>query len=371
MSPTKNTSTKDASPPPKVNDWRVKLLGPYIRLNKLNDADLESPIIKLPTKEALNDEDFDYVALFFGADYCPHCKLFAPRIRDALPYFATKRVKLVFVSNDRSEEAFDASCTKNAGIDVVPLDTSKTRAMRDVFGIATIPALIILKNEDFGSETPPMIANGRHNLESDPFLRDFPWQPEKAGRVSGWDRYLIHGKYGKWYELGHHANSEKPDDIYMDEHAVRARAGILNIVTWLALMNIFFFQNHILVKVLFPLMAFEFLSSAVVGLTPIAPIGTLGTILAIILHRDPFWKPAKPKRFAWLVGLVLAVLCFTFFSKHEELDEYYKPLVTTVVFMCNIFTWLESSCGFCVGCFVYNNFLSKWFGWHECSECKL
>jgi hypothetical protein len=46
--------------------------------------------------------------------------------------------KVIFVSNDRNEEAFGASCKKNAGIDVMPYDTSKTRAMRDLFGITTI-----------------------------------------------------------------------------------------------------------------------------------------------------------------------------------------------------------------------------------------
>jgi hypothetical protein len=166
-----------------------------------------------------------------------------------------------------------------------------------------------------------VIGNGRHNLESDPYLRAFPWRQdddEKMGKhVSAKDRLIIQGKYGKWWELGHHSNIEKPHEMYMDEHAVRARAGILNVITWLALMNIFFFQNHLLVKVLFPLMAYEFLSSSIFGLTPLAPVGFIATLLAILLHPEPYWKTAKPKRFAWLVGLTLSVLCFTFFSSRR------------------------------------------------------
>jgi hypothetical protein len=170
----------------------------------------------------------------------------------------------------------------------MPYDTSKTRAMRDLFGITTIPALMILDNKDCSSESPPVIGNGHHNLESDPYLRAFPWRQdddEKMGKhVSSKDRLIIQGKYGKWWELGHHSNVEKPHEMYMDEHAVRARAGILNVITWLALMNIFFFQNHLLVKVLFPLMAYEFLSSSIFGLTPLAPVGFFATLLAILLH---------------------------------------------------------------------------------------
>lgn len=358
----------------KITDWRVKLLGPAIQLNSNHDSDIEQPIVTAPTKEALLPKNFDYIALFFGADYCPHCKRFAPKVQESLVFFEKKKCKVLFVSNDRTDEAFDASCEKNNGIDVMPYDTSKTRAMRDLFDITTIPALIILPNKDVDHDTrPPVIANGRFNLESDPYLQDFPWnQDDNMGNhISAKDRLIISGKYGKWWELGHHSNSDKPAEMYMDEHAVRARAGILNIITWLALMNIFFFKNHVLVKVLFPLIAYEFLSSSIFGLTPLAPIGFIGTLLAILLHPKPYWKPAKPKRFAWLVGLFLSVCCFTFFSLREELGAAYKPLVALVVFTCNFFTWLESSCGFCVGCFVYNTFLTKWFDLEECSECKI
>jgi len=59
--------------------------------------------------------------------------------------------------------------------------------------------------------------------------------------VSAKDRLIIQRKYGKWWELGHHSNVEKPHEMYMDEHAVRTRAGIVNVITWLALMYIFFF----------------------------------------------------------------------------------------------------------------------------------
>jgi thiol-disulfide isomerase/thioredoxin len=119
----------------------------------------------------LSHENFDYVVLFFGADYCPHCKLFAPKVKESLQCFEKMNAKVIFVSNDRNEQAFGASCKKNSGIDVMPYDTSKTRAMRDLFGITTIPALMILDNKDYSSESPPVIGNGRHNLESDPYLR--------------------------------------------------------------------------------------------------------------------------------------------------------------------------------------------------------
>lgn len=361
-----------------VKDWRIKLLGPTIRMNSPDAAaDVEQPLVFIPTDEALSDKQYDYIALFLGADYCPHCKRFAPKVLESLPYFEKNKCKVVFVSNDRNDEAFAASCKKNAGIDVMPYDTSKTRAMRDLFELNTIPALIVIANKDFDAP-PAVLANGRTSLETDPYLRDFPWNQvdgddsdDKTQSISAANRLIICGKYGKWWQLGHFANPSKPKEMYMDEHAVRARAGILNAITWIAMMNIFFLQNHTIVKVLFPLIAYEFLMSSIFGLTPLAPIGLLGTLLAILLHPQPLWKPAKPKRFAWLVGLTLATLCFFFFSFREQLGPAYRPLVATVVGTCNFFTWLESACGFCVGCFVYNTFLTKWFHLEECSECKI
>ncbi len=157
----------------------------------------------------------------------------------------------------------------------------------------------------------------------------------------------------------------------MDEHAVRAQAGLLNVITWIALMNIFFWRDKIFVLVLFPLVSWEFPTSMFFGLAPFAPIGVLGSLLAILLHPEPYWKPARPKRFAWAIGLTLASLCLTWFLLRDELGGTYRPLIGATVLTCNVATWLKSSCGFCLVCFVYNNYLVKWFDLEECQECKI
>ena len=75
----------------------------------------------IPTQEALSDKGYDYIALFLGADYCPHCKDFAPTVVvEAVPFLEKKRCKVLFCSNDRTDEAFKASCKKTSGTDVVP-----------------------------------------------------------------------------------------------------------------------------------------------------------------------------------------------------------------------------------------------------------
>ena len=379
----------DPNSQPKQRRLASRSFGDYIRLNPADIAeqeeqeeqpDVENPrdIVTVPTQEACDPEIYDYIAIFIGANYCPHCREFAPTVASCVATLEQdKHCKVLFASNDRDQNNFEQSCKKNAGVDVIPYDVTKTQAMRDLFGLKTIPALMILKNDNFIARAPTVVTNGRHKLASDPLAKIFPWKEgssaiqESMEPVSTMDRLLIRGKYGKWWELGHHANPEKPDEVYMDEHAVRIRAGILNSITGIALMNVFVWKDQIYVHILFPLVAWEFLSSMTVGMTPIAPIGTIATLLASILTPAPHWKPAKPKRFAWAIGLILATMCFTFFSLRKDLGSAYRYLIAATVLTCNVATWLESSAGFCLGCFVYNNYLVPWLELEECQECQL
>ena len=300
--------------------------------------------------------------------------MFAPTLKGSTPILEEKRrCKVIFLSNDRTEEAFRASCRKNVGIDVVPYDLDKTKAMRDLFDLKTIPALMILKNQDFEQRFPIVVTNGRNTLVADPEAERFPWvAKEDENKISIIDRLIIRGKHGKWWELGHHVNPDFPDQIYMDEHAVRARAGLLNIFTWIAIINVFFWKETDYVQWMFPLIAYEFVSSSVVGLTPISPFGILGSLLSVALHPEPHWKPARPKRLAWLIGFTLSFMCFMFVTFRDQLGPAaYKPLVKTTVLTCNIATWFESSNGFCFGRFIYNTVVVPMYKLEECAECKL
>jgi thiol-disulfide isomerase/thioredoxin len=387
-----------------TNDWRVKLFGDSILLNtldKIDDADLEKgvkpeesadkkeeqpedqPELKptlIPTntmavEKFFSADTYEYIALFFGANYCPFCKKFAPSVVAAKPVLESKKCRVIFVSNDRDLDNFYTSCAKVRGVDVMPWDTSKTAQMRDLFGLKTIPALMILKNGDFEKEGPHVYSNAREILELDPLCQQFPWgsiEKKQAAPVSAWERIWIHGRHGSWWQLGHkNVSAIHPKEMYMDEHAVRIRAGMLNIITWLAVMNIFFMRDQTLANVIFGIVTWEFVTSMVFGLTPFPPLGFLATLVAILLQPAPLWKPAGPKRFAWLIGLSLAVTCFVMIQFREDLGDAYVPAVAAVALTCNTATWLEGNAGFCVGCFIYNNFLVHYFHFEECNECKL
>ena len=200
----------------KTQDWRVTFLGENIQINQkygdveaaaAEEAATEPDLTKLvPIQKALDPENFDHIALFIGADYCPHCKAFAPTVQAAASNLEQKRCKVLFLSNDRTYGKFQASCFKNVGIDVIPYNLDKTRAVRDLFELQTIPALIILKNKDFHKMLPQVVTNARHTLVADPECKFFPWKSDKP--MTFMDRFIIRGKYGKWWELGHHISPD-------------------------------------------------------------------------------------------------------------------------------------------------------------------
>ena len=107
------------------------------------------------------------------------------------------------------------------------------------------------------------------------------------------------------------------------------------------------------------------------GLTPLSPLGIAASLVAVVLQPAPLWKPAKPKRFAWLIGLMLGTTCFTLVQFREDLGDAYRPAVTAVAITCNLATFLEGNAGFCVGCAIYNNIIVPFGGGEECNECKL
>lgn len=384
-----------------ITDWRIKLFGDTILLNTPEDVtstDVENgvveqpaktkedgetgdvPVTAIPTKSEATVkffEGYEYIALFFGANYCPFCKKFAPSVLAAKKHFEAKKAKVIFVSNDRDLDNFYASCAKVRGMDVMQYDTSKTAQMRDLFGLKTIPALMILHNSNFDKvdEMPHVYSNAREILDLDPTLQNFPWgsiEKKQAARVTAMERLVIHGRHGHWWQLGHkNVSAVHPNDMYMDEHAVRIRAGLLNIFTWIAVANVLWVNEPDWATIIFGIVGWEFVSSMVFGLTPLSPLGWLGTLLAILLQPSPLWKPANPKRFAWLIGMALATTCFILVQYRVELGDAYKPSVTAVAFTCNVATWLEGNAGFCLGCFIYNNVLVRFSHYEECNECKL
>lgn len=143
----------------------------------------------------------------------------------------------------------------------------------------------------------------------------------------------------------------------INETATRARAGILNVISATTVLILVFQPSLDPVRYVGPFVIFDMFAAAALGLTPLSPVGIIGT--AITLRLRPVWKPAPPKRFAWVLGGLLGVGCLS-------LRIFGAPTgwIIAVVSTCFVLTWLEVALGFCVGCWIYGKL-------RACEDCEL
>ena len=74
----------------------------------------------------------------------------------------------------------------------------------------------------------------------------------------------------------------------------------------------------------------------------------LGTARLIVHRQKPEWVSARPKRFAWWLGVILALTtCFLLGRIGAPL-----PLVLTMCGICLTLLFLETAFGICVGCML-------------------
>jgi len=216
-----------------------------------------------------------------------------------------------------------------------------------------------------------------------------------------------------WFE------DPKAKPTYINETAVRIRAGILLIVPLYMGLTLFdvAFTSHWIVDgntavdsydtdwddniiyhvdaikrtynytiqtwVLF-YAAFDMLAGMTVFTSRFSPTIIISTFLA--RHQKPVWKPLLPKRFAWTIGVSMISLCLAFFHPDTLANwvnaivgkmvlpntynylSYWIPLAG--VWICIGFMWMEAILGFCVGCKVHSLLVLVGVLKEECHDCN-
>jgi hypothetical protein len=138
-----------------------------------------------------------------------------------------------------------------------------------------------------------------------------------------------------------------------NEHEVRAAAGITMALGAVAFVYANFEQQYLPIKIITAFFFVEFLIRVSVGLT-YSPIGIVARWL--MRRQEPDWVSAKPKRFAWTLGLVMA-LAMTIITN----SDIHGALPRTICLLCLALMWLESALGLCLGCEIYGLLVRR--GW--------
>lgn len=132
----------------------------------------------------------------------------------------------------------------------------------------------------------------------------------------------------------------------LNEREVRAAAGILFLATFLSLMFILFKGNFVPIKYVITFFLTDFLIRVFIN-----PKFSPSLIIArlIVRNQTPEYVGAPQKKFAWIIGVILAATMFIFFIIVNA-----SSVITGIIcLICLIFLFFESVFGICLGCKFY------------------
>lgn len=138
----------------------------------------------------------------------------------------------------------------------------------------------------------------------------------------------------------------------VNEREIRLVAGMMFTVGFTTFFFVVFLKQLWLMNWIVPLFVAEFFLKAVFG-----PQYSLFGLLArpLISNQKPEWVGAIQKRFAWSLGLGMALTMTAAFFGLEL--RGWVPM--TICGICLILMWLEANAGICMGCKMYDFFLKR------------
>jgi hypothetical protein len=131
----------------------------------------------------------------------------------------------------------------------------------------------------------------------------------------------------------------------VNEDLVRAAAGTTMAIGAAAFAYAYFEKVYWPLQVVAPLFFVEFLARLVIGISR-SPVGLLAGWMT--KRQAPHWVSAKPKRFAWALGLAMSGT-MTIITN----DAIRGWLPRSICLICLALMWLESVLGLCLGCEIY------------------
>jgi hypothetical protein len=132
----------------------------------------------------------------------------------------------------------------------------------------------------------------------------------------------------------------------LNEREIRAAAGILFLATFISLMFILFKQNFVPIKYAITFFFTDFIIRVFIN-PKFSP--TLIFARLIVQNQTPEYVGAAQKKFAWIIGVVLAGVMFFFFI----VVNAYSPITGIICLICLVFLFFESAFGICLGCKFY------------------
>jgi len=137
----------------------------------------------------------------------------------------------------------------------------------------------------------------------------------------------------------------------LNEREARAAAGILFAVGILSLLNAVMLNHGVVTRFFISFFTFDFLIRVIQP--RYAPSLLLGRMF--VQNQTPEYVGAAQKRFAWGLGLLLALPMFYLLVIHWQPN----PMKVFICIVCLLLLIMESAFSICLGCKVYNLVMRK------------
>ncbi|HIP31188.1 MAG TPA: DUF4395 domain-containing protein [Crocinitomicaceae bacterium] len=131
----------------------------------------------------------------------------------------------------------------------------------------------------------------------------------------------------------------------VNERDARASAGIMFLFGLLSLFSVFLLRTIFWAELFSVTFIIEFIVRVVFN-TKYAPYMMLGNL--IVSNQQPDWVEARPKQFAWFLGLILGAI-MTFYILFDKISL----IRLAICWLCLFLLFVESVFGICLGCILY------------------
>jgi hypothetical protein len=138
----------------------------------------------------------------------------------------------------------------------------------------------------------------------------------------------------------------------LNEREIRAAAGILFLMMFIAILRVILLGDFLMLKYAVSIFAADIMIRVFVnpGFSPLLIVGRL-----MVRNQVPEYVAAKQKIFAWKIGLAMATIIFI----HMVIINAYSPITGILCLVCLVFLFFETAFGICLGCKFYSIFYKQ------------
>lgn len=133
----------------------------------------------------------------------------------------------------------------------------------------------------------------------------------------------------------------------LNEREIRAASGILFLMMFISIMVVILTNDFLLLKYAVTIFLTDILIRVLVS-PRFAPSLIIGRF--IVRNQVPEYVGAMQKKFAWIIGIVLATVMFAL----QVVVNSYSPITGLICLFCLIFLFFETAFGICLGCKMYS-----------------